>query len=142
MTTGTVLRAGTADRERTGRRLGVALSLGYLSLDEYEDRLARAMATSTTGELDRLTADLPLDQLRRHDPRARERRVAAARLSVRIHVAAYFAMAVVVAGVWLTVALTAGVWYPWLIWPILGGGLGVLGHAIPVRLATRQANGR
>jgi fatty acid desaturase len=137
MTSTALQRAGTADRERTGRHLGVALSLGYLTLDEYEDRLARAMAANTYDTLHRLTADLPVDQLRRHDPQARARRAHAARLGVRIHLAAYLAMAVLVTGVWLTIALAAGAWYPWLIWPILGGGLGVLGHAVPVALHRR-----
>ncbi len=137
MTVDTVLRAGTADRERTGRQLGVALSLGYLTLTDYDDRLARAMTATTAADLAHLTADLPRDQLSRHDPQTRARRAAGARLGVRIHVAAYLAMALVVTGVWLTVALTAGVWYPWLIWPLLGGALGVLGHAVPVHLVLR-----
>ena len=137
MTTDTVMRAGTGDRERTGRHLAAALSLGYLTLDEYEDRLDRAMSSATTVDLDRLTADLPVDRLRRHDPQTRARRIAAARLGVRIHVGAYLATTVLVTGIWLTIALTAEVWYPWLIWPILGGGLGVLGHAVPVRMFCR-----
>lgn len=132
-----MMRAGTDERERTGRRLGVALGLGYLDLAEYEDRMTAAMTATTTADLTRLTADLPADQLRRHDPQTRARRASHARLAVRIHLAAYLAMAVVVTGIWLAVALTAGVWYPWFVWPVLGGGLGVLGHAIPVRLALR-----
>ncbi|GAB2626839.1 hypothetical protein Aab01nite_79770 [Paractinoplanes abujensis] len=138
MTVTTVQRSGTAERERTGRRLGVALSLGYLDLTEYEDRMATAMRAGTVAELDRLTADLPLAELRRHDPETRARRARHARLGVRIHLAAYLLMAVVTAGVWLTVALAADVWYPWFVWPVLGGGLGVLGHATGVRMALRQ----
>jgi hypothetical protein len=56
-------------------------------------------------------------------------------MSVRIHLAAYLTMVVIVLTVWLAVALTAGAWYFWPIWPILGAGIGVLGHAIPIRLA-------
>ncbi|MBL7256363.1 DUF1707 SHOCT-like domain-containing protein [Paractinoplanes lichenicola] len=130
-----MMRTSTDDRERTGRHLGVALDLGYLDLTEYEDRLAAAMTARDAGELARLTADLPADELRRRDPQARARRAGHARLGVRIHLAAYLAMAVLVTGIWLTIALAAGVWYPWFVWPVLGGGLGVLGHAIPVRLA-------
>ena len=49
---------------------------------------------------------------------------------------------VIVLTVWLAVGLTAGAWYFWPIWPILGAGIGVISHAIPVRLAVpglRQA---
>ena len=44
-------------------------------------------------------------------------------------------MVVIVLAVWLTVGLTAGAWYFWPIWPILGAGIGVLGHAVPIRRA-------
>lgn len=73
--------------------------------------------------------------MRRSDPRRRAARDAAVRLSVRLHLAAYLTMTVVVLTVWLAVALSAGVWYFWPVWPILGAGIGVLGHAVPVRLA-------
>jgi hypothetical protein len=52
---------------------------------------------------------------------------------VQIHLAGYLAMVVVVLTVWLVVGLTAGAWYFWPIWPILGAGIGVLGHALPIR---------
>ena len=135
MTVSPVMRTSTDERETTGRRLGVALSLGYLELSEYEDRLAAAMTARSAADLARLTADLPVDRLRRHDPVLRARRARSARLGVRAHLVGYLALAVLVTAVWLTIALTAGVWYPWFVWPVLGGGLGVLGHAIPVRLA-------
>jgi len=54
---------------------------------------------------------------------------------VRIHLGAYLAMVVIVLTVWLVVGLTAGAWYFWPIWPILGAGIGVVGHALPIRFA-------
>ena len=42
---------------------------------------------------------------------------------------------VIVLRVWLAVGLTAGAWYFWPMWPILGGGIGVASHVIPVRFA-------
>jgi hypothetical protein len=42
-------------------------------------------------------------------------------------------MVVIVLTVWLVVGLTAGSWYFWPIWPILGAGIGLLGHAAPAR---------
>jgi hypothetical protein len=129
------VRAGDRERERTANQLGQALAQGYLAMDEYETRLQATFAAHTTAELRQLLADLPLAQLWRNDPRRREARRAAARRGVRIHLAGYLAMVVVVLAVWLAVGLTAGAWYFWPVWPILGAGIGVLGHALPIRLA-------
>ena len=135
MTTALSVRAGDRERERTANHLGQALAQGYLVMDEYETRLQAAFAANTTAELHRLVVDLPVDRIRRNDPRRREARRRAARRGVQIHLAAYLAMVAIVLAVWLAVGLTAGAWYFWPIWPILGAGIGVLGHAVPIRLA-------
>ena len=127
------VRVGDREREKTANQLGQALAQGYLAMDEYETRIRAAFGAHTTAELGRLVADLPLAQLRRTDPRRREARRAAARRGVQFHLAGYLAMVVIVIAVWLTVGLTAGAWYFWPIWPILGAGIGVLGHAVPIR---------
>jgi hypothetical protein len=129
------VRAGDRERERTANLLGSALAQGYLEMGEYETRLQAAFAAQTTAELRDIVADLPLAQLRRNDPRRREARKAAARRGVLIHLAGYLAMVVIVLTVWLAVGLTAGAWYFWPVWPILGAGIGVLGHALPIRFA-------
>jgi hypothetical protein len=131
----TSVRAGDRDRERTANQLGQALSQGYLAMDEYETRLQATFAAHTTAELRQLVADLPLSRLRRTDPQRHAARRRAARMGVRIHLGAYLAMVVIVLAVWLAVGLTAGAWYFWPIWPILGAGIGLASHAIPVRLA-------
>jgi hypothetical protein len=131
----TVVRAGDHERQSTARQLGQALTQGYLDMTEYEDRIGKAFAAHTAAELRQLLADLPVGRLRRDDPARRESRRSAARNSVRIHLAAYLVMVVTVLVVWLAVALSAGAWYFWPIWPILGAGIGVLGHAVPIRLA-------
>jgi hypothetical protein len=133
--TTTAVRAGDRDRERTASQLGQGLALGYLTMDEYESRVQATFSANTTGELRQLVTDLPLAQLRRNDPQRQAARQRAARLGVRIHLGAYLAMVVIVLTVWLAVGLTAGAWYFWPIWPILGAGIGVASHAIPVRLA-------
>ena len=133
--TATAVRAGDRERERTANQLGQALSQGYLAMDEYETRLQATFAAYTTAELRQLVTDLPLAQLRRSDPQRQAARRRAARLGVRIHLGAYLAMVVIVLTVWLAVGLTAGAWYFWPIWPILGAGIGLASHAIPVRLA-------
>jgi fatty acid desaturase len=83
-------------------------------------------------------ADLPLDRIRRNDPRRQAARRAAARRGVKIHLAGCLAMVVIVLTVWLAVGLAAGAWYFWPIWPILGAGIGVISHAIPIRFAARR----
>jgi fatty acid desaturase len=129
------VRAGDRDRDRAANQLGQALSQGYLAFEEYENRLQATFVAHTTGELRQLVADLPLSQLRRNDPQRQAARQRAARLGVRIHLGAYLAMVLIVLTVWLAVGLTAGAWYFWPIWPILGAGIGVASHAIPVRIA-------
>ncbi len=125
----TTARAGDRDRQKTAARLGQALAQGYLELDEYEHRVQTAFQTHTTGELKELLADLPLDRIRRADPRRRAARVAAARKSVRIHLAAYLVMTATVLTVWAA----TGVTYFWPIWPILGAAIGLVSHALAVR---------
>ncbi|MGZ8814751.1 MAG: DUF1707 domain-containing protein [Mycobacterium sp.] len=129
------VRAGDREREQTANQLGQALAQGYFALDEYETRLQATFAAHTAAELRELVADLPLDRIRRNDPARRQARRKAARRGVQIHLAAYLAMVVIVLTVWLVVGLTAGAWYFWPIWPILGAGIGVLGHAVPIRFA-------
>jgi uncharacterized protein DUF1707 len=53
------LRAADTDREAVAATLGRALSDGRLTVDEYEERLAKAYAARTYADLDPLTADLP-----------------------------------------------------------------------------------
>jgi hypothetical protein len=135
MTTSVAVRAGDRERERTASELGQALAQGYLAMEEYETRLQAAFAAHTTPDLHRLVADLPVDRIRRNDPQRQAARRRAARRGVQIHLATYLTMVAIVLAVWLAVGLTAGAWYFWPIWPILGAGIGVVGHALPVRLA-------
>lgn len=53
------LRASDADRAAVADVLGQHMSSGRLTVAEYDDRLARAYASRTYGELIELTADLP-----------------------------------------------------------------------------------
>jgi Domain of unknown function (DUF1707) len=53
------LRAADADREAVATQLGEQMSAGRLTVAEYDERLARAYAARTYGELEALTADLP-----------------------------------------------------------------------------------
>lgn len=53
------LRASDADRERTIARLRAASGEGRLTFEELAERVERAEAARTGGELVELTADLP-----------------------------------------------------------------------------------
>jgi Domain of unknown function (DUF1707) len=53
------LRAADADRAAVADVLGTHMSAGRLTVAEFDDRLSRAYAAKTYGELDELTADLP-----------------------------------------------------------------------------------
>ncbi|MBX8688962.1 DUF1707 domain-containing protein [Mycobacterium sp. 20091114027_K0903767] len=125
-------RAGDRERERTADDLGQALTQGYLTMAEYEGRLQSTFQAQTSTELLALVADLPVNHLRRHDPRRRAAQQRAARLSVRIHLAAYLAGSLLMLGIWLAVGLGGGGWYFWPVWPIMGWGIGVVSHAIPI----------
>jgi Domain of unknown function (DUF1707)/2TM domain len=131
-------RVGDTDRQKTAARLGQALAQGYLEMDEYEHRVQAVFQTHTTGELKELLADLPLDRIRRADPRRRAARMAAARRGVRIHLGAFVAMTIVVLAVWAAVAVTTGAAYFWPIWPILGAAIGLISHALAIRPGMRS----
>ena len=53
------LRAADADRAAVAEVLGTHMSAGRLTVAEFDERLSRAYAAKTYGELDELTADLP-----------------------------------------------------------------------------------
>jgi hypothetical protein len=127
-----VLRVGERERELAADRLGSAFAQGYLSMDEYEARLVHTFSARTAADLDRLTADLPLRRIRQRDPRRQAARMHAARRSVQVHLIGWVATALLMIGIWLSVGVAAGSWYFWPIWPILGTGVGLIGHVMSV----------
>jgi hypothetical protein len=76
-----------------------------------------------------------VERISRRNPHRRAARLAAARRGVQIHLIGYLSVTI---GVWLAIAVAAGAWYLWPVRPILGGGLGVISHAIPVRRYARK----
>jgi Domain of unknown function (DUF1707)/2TM domain len=134
--------AGNRDREKTADLLGQALAQGYLQMDEYEARLQTVYQTHTAPQLHELLTDLPVDQIRRHDPRRRAAMIAAARRGLRIHLGAYVAMVAIVLTVWAAVAATTSATYFWPIWPILGAAIGVISHAMSIPRAKRSLESR
>ena len=112
-------RAGDADRNRIADLLKEAHAVGYLTLDEVDERLGIALAARTHGELDRLVADLPPDwrasqkhgQRRPAGPPARQHPALPAEAVWLVP------LAIVVTGVILLAVLTRSFFFPWpLLW--------------------------
>lgn len=55
------IRASDADRERVAAALREEMAVGRLTMEEFEDRLARTYAAKTWAQLRELTTDLPVD---------------------------------------------------------------------------------
>ncbi|MVU77482.1 DUF1707 domain-containing protein [Nocardia sp. ET3-3] len=56
------VRVGTAEREQAAAALGEHFAAGRLDVAEYDDRVGRAYAAKTAGELTVLFSDLPRPQ--------------------------------------------------------------------------------
>ena len=136
------LRAADADRNAVAEALGRHMSAGRLTVAEYDDRLARAYAARTYGELAELTVDLPSDRPVVQPAPAPQAALGPAGCGgwgqsrgVRAAWASWFTTAVLVVGIWAVVALASGGGYPWPLWVLgpwgvillsrtLGGGRG------------------
>ncbi len=136
------VRASDSDREGVVSLLRDHFSAGRLSDDELSTRVEDAYKARTLPELDALTLDLPArkDALpaastsppaRRSLP-ARRRSLTpggrALRMSLRIHLTVYVLVNLMFILLW---AVDGGGYF-WPIWPMLGWGFGVAGHAAPV----------
>ena len=140
------LRAGDTDRTAVATVLGRHMADGRLTVAEYDDRVSRAYAARTYGELAELTADLPAtDGGRSVEPVRRD----AARehlapvqtcgpLAVRRHGhadswAAWRRTAVIVLAIWAISSLAASeLIYFWPIWVIGPWGAVLLAQTIGI----------
>ncbi len=125
------LRVGDAERERVADQLAEHHAAGRLTLPELDERLSATMSARTRDELAATLADLPA--VPRTPPAPDRRTPPAAIVGWRLHLASYVA---VIAALWLVWAVT-GAGYPWPIWPMLGWGLGLLGHRGQLSLFSR-----
>ena len=134
------LRAADADRRRVADELQRHYVDGRLSSDELSERLSRALAARTYGELDALLRDLPpsaapaaaepagVDAARAD---ADERRAGPwGRRDFRAHATAYLLVMVLLIAIWL---LTTPGGYFWPVWPMLGWGIGLASHGLARR---------
>jgi hypothetical protein len=105
-------RVSDAEREKIAQTLREHAAQGRLSVDELSERLDRAYAARTQGELSELVVDLP------SAPRPAPRR----RPVLHGQLAVYLAVNLVLIVVWAA----TGAGYFWPIWSILGWGVGLL----------------
>ncbi|MGK5113510.1 MULTISPECIES: DUF1707 SHOCT-like domain-containing protein [unclassified Geodermatophilus] len=138
------LRAADVDRAAVAAQLGEHMSAGRLTVAEYDDRLARAYAARTYGELAELTADLPTAIERRSQPTPPAPAPSGHGIS---HAGSWggwaggpsrysawrnwLAVAVIVLTVWLATSIGSGeLLYPWPIWVIGPWGAVLLAQTI------------
>jgi hypothetical protein len=139
------LRAADTDRAAVAAALGRALSDGRLTVEEYDERLAKAYAAKTYGELDQLTTDLPRSG---PAPAAAEAPRPAPSGSCppagwsrgrRSVWASWLTTAIIVTGIWLATSISNG--RPdhfWPIWVIVPWGAVLLARTITGAPARRS----
>ncbi len=130
-----LLRASDADREETVQLLRLHHSEGRLTIHEFTERMEKAFASKTFGDLKVLTADLPLSipptptvldhTSLRAAPAGNNRH------SFRQHLLAYTWVNGLMIGLWALSSLATGhVLLFWPIWTLLGWGFVLGSHAI------------
>ncbi|GAA4610940.1 DUF1707 SHOCT-like domain-containing protein [Saccharopolyspora hordei] len=118
------MRAADGDRDAVAERLRAALDEGRLSLTEYDERLRRAYAATTFGELDPLVADLPEPSrqvAQREDAQRREVK----RRQVKRHQVKewrdWAGVSVILTGIWLVTCIASGQLE--FFWPVIPMGI-------------------
>lgn len=118
-------RASDADRDRVASALREHCGEGRISIDELEERLEAVYAAKTLGDLQRVTADLPEEDLYQlpvpaSQPKAAPPVVRSAgeltRAGARAAWASWATVSAICFTIWAIVALTGGGLYPWWLW--------------------------
>ena len=112
------IRASDDDRERVVDELRRHAAEGRLDVAELEERIERALAARTQGELAVLTRDLPAE--RQPEPPAPARR---RRSRARPELGLFVAVMSLLIVIWAV----SGAGYFWPLWPLVGWGFFVLG---------------
>lgn len=122
------VRASDEDRDRTAALLREHHALGRLTADEFNDRLDKAFAATTIGDLEDLLSDLPRMDLYRlpgagltRQPRQAQPAVRSARhmsAGWRAAWGSYLTVNLICIIVWLL----SGAGYPWFLW-VAGPGV-------------------
>ncbi len=119
------MRASDADRKRVQDQLHWAHAEGLLDLSEFDSRVRSAWDAKTTGELDRVVADLPVPR-----PKGRRRVFApgAGGTTMRVLTTIWLSASVANLVIWGLLHLTGWPVYPWWLWVAVppGAVLGAL----------------
>jgi Domain of unknown function (DUF1707) len=136
MASDTRTRASDADRDRTVAALREHTAVGRLTLEEFNERLDKACAAKTLGELDDLTADLPGADLERLPAAAPARAGGNAALPARRSPGpvaggqgrfspawraawgSWLAVSLCVFAIWLISGASGGPWFLWVALPL------------------------
>jgi len=130
------LRAGDTDRAAVATVLGRHMAEGRLTVAEYDERVARAYAARTYGDLAALTADLPsTDAAHSAAPVAREHATPVHGPTAQRRSAAAWASwrrtAIIVVSIWAITSLAAmQVTYFWPIWVVGPWGAVLLAQTV------------
>jgi hypothetical protein len=150
------IRASDADRDRTAAALREHLAAGRLTAEEFDERLDKAYAAKTLGELDDLMTDLPgtdlepppdvsLHRLAGSLPtpgrsggsiEARQGRFSPA---WRAAWGSWLAVSVLVFAIWLVSGASGGLWFLWVVLPLGALLLGRWIMGAPARSERRPA---
>ena len=135
------MRAGDSDRQAVADKLKQALDEGRLDLAEYDERLQRAYAAKTYGDLKGLLDDLPAATLPERaattEPAATSApvpQVSSARAGqlVRAWLGGFGGIFVLGTVIWLVTSIGSGelryFWPMWLLIPMALGALGRFGQ--------------
>lgn len=133
------LRASDADRERTAALLREHHAVGRLTAEEFDERLNKAFAAKTMGELDDLLADLPaidlyqlpsagIRPLRRGGSGLERRADAAALPRLGETWAGWTTVSALLVALWVIVGFQLGglAWSPWFVIILGPWALGLL----------------
>lgn len=127
MATDPDIRASDAERERVATQLRDHAAAGRLDVDELGERLQRAYAARTRGDLTVLTTDLPATA---PAPRPPHPDAPHREWGLRERVGSYLAVMVLLVVIWAA----TGAEYFWPMWPALGWGIAlVTGRHAPRR---------
>jgi hypothetical protein len=117
------MRASDADRDRVAAALREHCAQGRIDVEELSDRLEGVYSARTLGDLSRVTADLPEEDLYelpvpawRSSTPARRTGAGLTHLPLRAGWATYATVNLLCVVVWLLTAIPSGAWYPWWLW--------------------------
>jgi len=146
MTDSPATRVADADREHAAGELREHLIAGRLTQEEFEERLARAYQAKTRGELDALSADLPMSSASVQRARGERRSHLRRRLWQEAGGAAGVSLLCV--AIWAASGASGSFWPIWVIifalLPLVRDGWRLLGpasdeDAVEASLAARRA---